>query len=368
MGLVAAVPDPLGWGFDQVTGWAADLGDSMFSRMTTFLAEWVLNGAILVSDMVWSLATQATPLDLEAQRGTYGMVQSLAVAFFVAVLWWAIGAAAVKGDPGLVARRLFLDAPKVVLGSTSMFAIVVAVSGVFAEIEQWVLGQTGSTAGPFAGFRIEGLGEASEVSLLASFVIFVVSFFMILVSLGLALFLMIRFAAINLLVVFIPLTMVGLMTSYASMARLILEKLAALYLAKTVILISLAVAGGLVGDVPAGEDLSLSFNSPVPAAPGEPLVAVDPVAMEQARQANATDAARIVGSMLAGLGVMVVAAFSPILLFQLIPSAYHDSAPYSGSDVGGLFGGAGPGGGGFSSARSAAGSPGRAYRRIRRRR
>jgi hypothetical protein len=43
--------------------------------------------------------------------------------------------------------------------------------------------------------------------------------------------------------------------------------------------------------------------------------------------------------MLAGLGVLVVAAFSPTLLFQLIPSAYHDTAPYSGSDVGAVFGG-----------------------------
>ena len=364
--VVGALPDPVEWGFDQVTGWANDLGDSMFARFTTFLAQWVLNGAMLAANMVWSLATQATPLDLGSQRGTYGMVQSLAVGFFVAVLWWAIGAAAVKGDPGLVARRLFLDAPKVVLGTTAMFSILVAVSGVFAEIEQWVIVQTGSTEGPFTGFEIEALSEPSGVSLVASFLVFTVSFFMILVSLALVLFLMVRFAAINLLVVFIPLTMVGLMTSYASMARLILEKLAALYLSKTIILIALSVAGGLVGDLPVGADLT--FDSPVAAAPGEPLTDLDPAVMEDTRRADDADAMRIVATMLAGLGVMLVAAFSPLLLFQLIPSAYHDTAPYSGSDVGGLYGGAGPGGGGFTSARRAAARPRQAYRAVRRRR
>ena len=98
------------------------------------------------------------------------------------------------------------------------------------------------------------------------------------------------------------------------------------------------------------------------------MVDVDEVAVEAARQDDEANAARIVGSMLAGLGVMLVAAFSPVLLFQLIPSAYHDTAPYSGSDVGGLYGGAGPGGGAFTSARRAAGRSRQITRRGRRRR
>ncbi len=368
--VAVSLPDPLDWGFDQAEGWVSDLGDSLFARFASFLGDWALRSAAFMANLVWSLASQATVVDLEAQRSTYGMVQSLAIAFFVAVLWWAIGSAAVKGDAGLVARRLFLDAPKVVLGSTAMFAIFVAVSGAFTEIEGWVVTRTGSEMGPFDAFQIDALGEPSEVSLLASFLVFVISFLMILVSLALSLFLMIRFAAINLLVVFIPLAMVGLMTPYASMARLILEKLAALYLSKTVILIALSVAGGLIGNLPDGGDLY--FASPFPAAPGDPLVEVDEVAMEAARQADHANAVRIVGSMLAGLGVMVVAAFSPMLLFQLIPSAYHDTAPYSGSDVAGLYGRAGPGGGAFTSARRAATNPRltmpRAARRGRRRR
>ncbi len=362
---IAALPDPIDWGWDQLNGWAGDLGDSLFTQMTSSLASWALQSAAQASNLVWSFATRATTVDLQSQAGTYRMVQSLAVAFFVAVLWWAIGAAAVKGDPGLVARRLFLDAPKVVLGATAMFAIFATVSGAFNEIEQWVMAQTGSPAGPFDAIQVEAVGQASEVSLLASFLVFVISFFMILVALALVLFLMIRFAAINLLVVFIPLAMVGLMTSYASMARLIMEKLAALYLSKTVILISLSVAGNLIGDIPAGGDLY--FASPAAAAPGEPLEQLDPAAMEEARRQNDADAARIVGTMLGGLGVMLVTAFSPLLLFQLIPSAYHDTAPYSGSDVGGLYAGAGPGGGGFSSARRAAARPRQTYRRLRRR-
>lgn len=364
--VVAALPDPVGWGFDQVQGWANDIGDSLFARFASFLGDWALRSAAFSANLVWSLASQATAIDLESQRSTHGMVQSLSIAFFVAVLWWAIGAAAVKGDPGLVARRLFLDAPKVVLGSTALFTVFVTVSGAFGEIEQWVVVSTGSPLGPFDAFQVDALGQPSEVSLLASFLVFVISFFMILVSLALALFLMVRFAAINLLVVFIPLAMVGLMTPYASMARLILEKLAALYLSKIVILISLAVAAGLIGNIPDGGPLY--FTSAAPAAPGEPVVDVDEVAVEAARQDDEANAARIVGSMLAGLGVMLVAAFSPVLLFQLIPSAYHDTAPYSGSDVGGLYGGAGPGGGAFTSARRAAGRSRQITRRGRRRR
>jgi hypothetical protein len=359
------LPDPVGWGFDLVEGWVTDVGDSLFAEMTAFLSRWALHSAIESSNIVWSLATRGSEIDVSAQEQTYAVTQGIAVAFLVGVLWWSIGAAALKGDAGLVGRRLFIDAPKVVLGSTAMLAILATVAGVFGEIEGWVVAEVGSPAGPFEAFDVAALDQGSGVSLVVSMAVPVLAFFMILVSLGLALFLMIRSAAINLLVVFVPLAMVAQVTPYASMARLVLEKLLALFVSKTVIVLALAVAGGLFGDVPDGGNVY--FDSPVVAAPGEPVVDVDEAAMEEARQQADADAFRIVGTMLAGLGVMVVAAFSPVLVFQLIPSAYHDTSPYSGSDVGGLYGGAGPGGGGFTSARRAAGRPRAALRAVTRR-
>jgi hypothetical protein len=233
-----------------------------------------------------------------------------------------------------------------------MLAILVTVAAAFTELEGWVITEVGSPAGPFEAFDQSVFDQASGAGLAASLAVPLLAFFMVLVALGLALFLMIRTAAINLLVVFVPLAMLAQVTPYASMARLILEKLLALFLSKTVILLSLAVAGGLIGNIPDSGDVF--FASPVPAAPGEPVVEVDEAAAEAARQAADDSLVRIVGTMLAGLGVMVVAAFSPVLVFQLIPSAYHDTAPYSGSDVGSLYGGAGPGGGGFTSANRAA--------------
>jgi hypothetical protein len=274
---------------------------------------------------------------LSAQAGNYAMVQSIAVAFFVGVLWWSIGAAAVKGEVGLVGRRLFLDAPKVVVGSTAMLAILTTATAAMAELEGWVIAEVGTEEGPFAAMEVESLGQLSDVSLVAALPAAVIAVAMVVVSLGLALFLLVRFAAINLLVVFVPLSMLAMVTPYSSMARLMLEKLLALLLSKTVILIALAVAGGLIGDLSGvGE---VYFTSPAPAAPGEELVEIDEVAMEEARQADVVDGFALLGTMLGGLGILLVAAFSPAVVFQLIPSAYHDSSPYSGSDVSGVFGG-----------------------------
>jgi hypothetical protein len=177
------------------------------------------------------------------------LAQSIAVAFLVAVLWWSIGAAALKGDAGLVGRRLFLDAPKVVLGSTAMLAILVTVAAAFTELEGWVITEVGSPAGPFEAFDQSVFDQASGAGLAASLAVPLLAFFMVLVALGLALFLMIRTAAINLLVVFVPLAMLAQVTPYASMARLILEKLLALFLSKTVILLSLRPQEVLVGGV-----------------------------------------------------------------------------------------------------------------------
>jgi hypothetical protein len=285
---------------------------------------------------VWDLASRSSTIDLGAQGETYALTQSIVVAFFVGVLWWSIGAAAVKGDVGLVGRRLFLDAPKVVVGSTAMLAILTGVTAALAEVEAWVVAEIGSGDGPFAAVDIAALDELSEVSLVAALPAMIVALAMVLVSLGLALFLVVRLAAINVLVVFVPLAMLAQLTSYSSMARLVMEKLLALLLCKTVILVSLAVAGGLIGNVPDQGDIS--FASPPPAAPGEELVEIDEVAMEEARRSNG-DGLHLLGTMLAGLGVLIVAAFSPSVVFHLIPSAYHDSSPYSGSDVSGVFGG-----------------------------
>jgi hypothetical protein len=166
----------------------------------------------------------------------------------------------------------------------------------------------------------------------------VIAIAMVLVSLGLALFLLVRSAAVNLLVVFIPLAMLAQVTPYSSMARLIMEKLIALLVSKTVILISLAVAGGLIGGIP--DQGEIYFTAPAPAAPGEVLVEVDEAAMEDARRAD-VDGFALLGTMLAALGVLLVAAFSPAVVFQLIPSAYHDTSPYSGSDISTVFGGTG---------------------------
>lgn len=75
--VVAALPDPVGSGFDQVQGWAHDLGDSLFARFASFLGDWALRSAAFSANLVWSHASQATAIDLESQRSTYGMVQSL---------------------------------------------------------------------------------------------------------------------------------------------------------------------------------------------------------------------------------------------------------------------------------------------------
>jgi hypothetical protein len=338
VGAAAGFPDPRAWGWDP-GGWGQDLVESALADLLVEWTRWSLSSAVGTADYVWQLASRASVIDLETQAPSYAISQGIAVAFLVGVLWWSIGAAALKGDVGAVGRRLFIDAPKVVLGSTAMLAVLAAAVAAVGEVEAWVVSSIGSPAGPFAALEIAALEETSEVSLVAMLPVQMLCLAIVVVSMGLALFLIIRAAAVNLLVVFIPLALVGQVTPYSSMARLVLEKLLALLLSKTVILIALAVAGTLIGDPAEGAD-QVYFSAPAPAAPGEEVVvAVDASEAERARLAGSVDGVGLLGSMLAGLGVLVVAAFSPGLLFQLIPSAYHDTAPYSGSDVGSVFGG-----------------------------
>jgi hypothetical protein len=337
VGAKAGFPDPRAWGWSPA-GWGQDLVESALADLMVQWTRWSLSSAIGMADYVWRAASRGAVIDLETQADTYALTQALAAGFLVGVLWWSIGAAALKGDVGAVGRRLFIDAPKVVVGSTAMLAVLAAAAAATGELEGWVVGSIGSPAGPFAALEVAALDDTSEVSLVAMLPVLVISAAIVVVSVGLALFLVIRFAAVNLLVVFVPLALLGQVTPYSSMARLLLEKLLALLLSKTVILISLSVAGTLIGDPGSGTD-QVFFSEPAPAAPGEEVAAVDIEAAERARLADSVDGFGLLGSMLAGLGVLVVAGFSPVMLFQLIPSAYHDTAPYSGSDVGPVFGG-----------------------------
>lgn len=322
--LAVGFPDPVSWGWDKLGGWVSDQAAEGIQAVLAGISVWILDGAIQFSGAVYKQIVTASEVDLYGVAADgYQWAWGLATVLVVGAIWLSIGAAVINNNPGLAARRFLLDAPKFVLICATLFALTSASVSAVEEINTSLAasggGQDAETI--FESFRALG-DRSAESGALASVLVPSVSLYMILVSMFLYIFLMLRTAAIYLLVVIAPLAAISVVTPYQQAFRKLLETLFALLISKTVILITLAVAGAaLINLTEPLDDAALAALSPPADVPAELQAGADnDEAVDAETAAEAAAAAKVLGTMTIGTVLMTLAAFSPWLVFQLIPN------------------------------------------------
>lgn len=301
-----------------------DLGEQVLEWLAVALM-WIatntLAGAILVGDFVWINMVAATDFDyLGLLGGQYEAMAAIAAGFLLLATFAGLMAASSGGKPAEGLRRLLIDGPVAVVVMVTGLELGVVVLAGIGGLEQMVLTASGAGSGPFSA--MEPLTEVDgEAGLVVAVPMIILAVLIMLISVLLGLFLMIRAALLALGLLYVPF-MAGLLPStYKSMLRLHVERLMQLGLSKFVILVAMGVGSVLMSQVTDVSDVN--FVSPTPAEPNSSE------GVEEAALGT------ILGIMFVGLGIVVAAAASPWFILSLLPGAHHDGSPLSGSDGGG---------------------------------
>ena len=319
-------PNPVGWGWDKLHGWVADQALEPIRAVLGAIAIWTLSAAIWMSGAVYNQIVTATEVDLYGVAAdSYQWAWGLATVLVVGAVWLSIGAAVINNNPGLAARRFLLDAPKFVLICATLFALTSASISAVEEINASLAANGGGQDAEeiFEAFRSMG-DLAAENGAMSSFLVPFISIYMILISMFLYTFLMLRTAAIYLLIAIAPLAAISVVTPYQQTFRKLMETLFALLISKTVILITLTVgAAALANLMEPLDDAALAALAPAPSEPA--ALDIDAGAAEEGVvdpevAAEAAAMSKVLGTMLIGVVLMTLAAFSPWLVFQLIPN------------------------------------------------
>ncbi len=317
-------PNPVGWGWDKLEGWVSEQTADGIQAVFSGITIWFLSAAIWISGAVYGQIVTATEVDLYGVAADgYQWAWGLATVLVVGAIWLSIGAAVINNNPGLAARRFLLDAPKFVLICATLFALTSASIGAVEEINASLAANGGGQDAEniFESFR--SIGDlAAENGAMTSMLVPAISLYIVLISFFLYTFLMLRTAAIYLLIVIAPLAAISVVTPYQQTFRKLMETLFGLLISKTVILITLTVGAAALANLTEPlDDAALAALSPAPAEPAALDIdaggegGVDP---EVAAEAAAVS--KVIGTMLIGAVLLTLAAFSPWLVFQLIPN------------------------------------------------
>ena len=108
---------PLSILWDALTSAATTIGGSLFAEMIATMSRWVLDGALTVTDWVWRSTLTTTDPNVAAGPLAASYSNSAQVAIFISVgfLFAGVIGAVLRGQPGLVLQRAFVDAPKFVI-------------------------------------------------------------------------------------------------------------------------------------------------------------------------------------------------------------------------------------------------------------
>ena len=299
---------------DWLTDPAGSAQAAVAGAVTDLLGElvyWVLTGAINVADMVYRQLNTEYAIDVGDVADVYDATLLAAGVLVVGAIWLAIGMAVLHANPGMALRRLLVDAPKFVLVGAVTLTITGTVIGAVEELNGFLIAEVtlGRPDALFEGLRPLA-DQARDGGLVASVLVPFVSLLIIAVSLYLYVFLMIRKAAVLMLVAVAPLVAVTLVTPYAPAYRKLVETLFALLVAKTAMILMLLVGSAVLVSAPDG---AVAAPPPVPSGFAATAGAADPAAGAGVEQG-------VVGTLMAGFVVLVLTAFSPWLVFHLMPN------------------------------------------------
>lgn len=287
VGAVCAVPDVVGGAVDAVTG----IPGAIAGDVTESFARWIASGAAGFLEQAGRAIFSGTEVDLldEGENGRpwflehYDKMAVIALSVFAPMLMLAVLHAVFSQSFGLLGRAL-VNLPIAAVGTAAAVAIVALflgatdqassflASGLGADSENFLTGIVATLVNPVAVMASSGAAGLFGVALLALFMAFAA--FVVWLEL------LVREAAIYLTVLFLP---IGFATyiwpALSAWLRRLVEVIVALVLSKLVIVAALAVAGSALA---AQEGLA---------------------------------------ALVAGAGMLLLAAFAPFALFKLIPIA-----------------------------------------------
>jgi hypothetical protein len=287
VGAVCAVPDIVGGAVDAVTG----IPGAIAGDVTESFARWIASGAAGFLEQAGRAIFSGTEVDLldEGETGRpwfvehYDKMAVIALSVFAPMLMLAVLHAVFSQSFGLLGRAL-VNLPIAALGTAAAVAIVALflgatdqassflASGLGADSENFLAGIVATLVNPVAVMAGSGPAGLFGVALLALFMAFAA--FVVWLEL------LVREAAIYLTVLFLP---IGFATyiwpALSAWLRRLVEVIVALVLSKLVIVAALALAGSALA---AQEGLA---------------------------------------ALVAGAGMLLLAAFAPFALFKLIPIA-----------------------------------------------
>lgn len=323
-----------------------DLDDFVLDAIESvvmWLATTVLSGAIMIGDFVWVQMVIATDIDyLSALGAEYKAMTAIAAGLLLMAAIAGITAAGVSGKPGDGLRRLLVDGPIGIVVMATGLELAVIMLSAMAGLEQLVLSVGGDGVGPFSA--MESLTEIEgDAGLVAAVPMLALSVAIVLLSILLGLFLMIRAGLLAIALIYIPFMAALMPSSYKTMLRLHVERLVQVALSKFVILVAMTAGAALMTQVMDVSDVY--FVSPTPAEPNS------------GETGDGAAIGTILGTMFTGLGILVAASASPWFVLSQLPQAHHDNSPLSGGD----------GGGSIAQARGVAGPARDLGRRITRR-
>lgn len=325
-------PNPIGWGFDRLDGWvrgaAGDITENIFSS----LAGWILNSAVglfgLVSVAVFSNDSVADGCTIDTVAGcsrasfvadTFGRSRTVAAVLLVLFTMWTIGRAALGGDVGALGRKFFFDVPKAVILVAVILQVTIVMLLVTDEISAFLLHP--ALAPDRAEFfeMMTALGDHDGGNAaLASFTIVLLGSLLAVGSLGLWVLMMLRSAAIAILVTLAPLLAAASVTSYAASMQKLMKLLIAMIGMKVVIVLCMSLGVSAVMNMPwvrGGLDAQ-AVVAEAPTPPGEaPPGIVEPAGDDFA------EATSVAYTLATGALVVFGSLFSPMLIMQLIPDS-----------------------------------------------
>ncbi|WP_217913799.1 hypothetical protein [Miltoncostaea marina] len=249
------------------------------------LTGWVGDGAAWILEQVATAIDDTTRVDLGAPwfAEHYGFMFGVGAILLLPLLLLSVLQALLRQDPGLLARAAFLHLPAAMLLTGLAVAVtqtaLAVTDALSAELTAGIAKDTGSLAEGLSAVSLPGTG----IPLFASFVL---ALFMAIAAVFVWIELVLRAAAIYIAVMFLPLFLAAMIwPSTSGWIRRLVQLLVAAVLSKLVIVATLSL----------GLSAFSSGDSP--------------------------------SAVLAGAGMFMLAAFSPFVLFSLLPLVSEAAQP-----------------------------------------
>jgi type IV secretion system protein TrbL len=241
---------------DPAAALAGDAARSAARASLDALSGWVSDGAVAVLGKVGDEIAGTTRPNLDASwfKAHVQVMQTLAVLVVLPLLMASMLSAIVHQDPGRLVRAVAVHLPLALLGGFVAVQLTATALSLTDELSRLVsVGMGNDVGGSIAniGLALRAVSGATVNPVTGGFLGFVIALLVAVGALLVWLELLVRSAAIYVAVMFLPLTLSGLVWPVtARWAKRLIEILVALILSKFVVVAVISLASGAIASDP----------------------------------------------------------------------------------------------------------------------